>query len=139
MDKWEVRRDLSGLVLTASSAHDPPYVDIDSVQPHDLPPGYQALSHFSINPRHDHVLVELLLHNNSHIHQVKLLWRDMGLATANSQFFLHHGKDLCPQCCCRMSPECKMQVPSIDGGWGAKQSDGTFSGIVSFDFLFFFS
>ena len=43
VDKWEVRRDLSGLVLTASSAHDPPYVDIDSVQPHDLPPGYQAL------------------------------------------------------------------------------------------------
>ena len=42
VDKWEVRRDLTGIVLTASSAQDPPYVDIGQVDPLNLPPGYKA-------------------------------------------------------------------------------------------------
>ena len=43
VDKWELRRDLTGLVLSASSAHDPPYVDIDQVDPDKLPPGYKVM------------------------------------------------------------------------------------------------
>ena len=37
-----MRRDLTGIVLTASSAHDPPYVDIGEVDPLNLPPGYKV-------------------------------------------------------------------------------------------------
>ena len=37
-----MRRDLSGVLLTASSAQDPPYVDLDNVDPLNIPPGYQA-------------------------------------------------------------------------------------------------
>ena len=44
VDKWEMRRDLSGIVLTASSADDPPYVALENVHPFNIPPGYQARS-----------------------------------------------------------------------------------------------
>lgn len=48
LDKWEVRRDLSDLSLTTSTAHEPPYVDSRDIDPdildsYDLPQGYRVL------------------------------------------------------------------------------------------------
>ena len=56
VDKWEVRRDLSGIVLTASSAHDPPYVDLDDVDPLNIPPGYQATTVLALETRNKLVM-----------------------------------------------------------------------------------
>ena len=44
VNKWEVRRDLTGVVFTTSTAHEPPYVDVSHINNNKnvLPTGYQA-------------------------------------------------------------------------------------------------
>ena len=74
MDKWEVRRDLTGIVLTASSAHDPPYVDIGEVDPLNLPPGYKVGTRLAeIKSIVIVILVKLNIRPVSNIYQIKLL------------------------------------------------------------------
>ena len=43
-DKWELRKDLTGVMFQASTAHEPPYVDVVFVRENNnhFPPGYQA-------------------------------------------------------------------------------------------------
>ena len=43
-DKWELRKDLTGVMFEASTAHEPPYVDVVFVRENNnhFPPGYQA-------------------------------------------------------------------------------------------------
>ena len=44
-DKWELRKDLTGVTFRASTAHEPPYVDVVFVAENNnnnLPTGYQA-------------------------------------------------------------------------------------------------
>ena len=43
-DKWELRKDLTGVMFQASTAHEPPYVDVVFVRENKdyFPPGYQA-------------------------------------------------------------------------------------------------
>ena len=47
-DKWELRKDLTGVMFQASTAHEPPYVDSRDIDPdildsYDLPQGYRVL------------------------------------------------------------------------------------------------
>ena len=48
VDKWELRKDLGGVMFRASSAHDPPYVAVvRDMDLDNLPRGYKA------GPGHD--------------------------------------------------------------------------------------
>lgn len=40
-EKWELRRDLTGVYFTTSTANDPPYVVVRDVDLNNPPPGYQ--------------------------------------------------------------------------------------------------
>ena len=43
VDKWELRKDLGGVMFRASSAHDPPYVAVvRDMDLDNLPRGYKA-------------------------------------------------------------------------------------------------
>ena len=45
-DKWELRKDLTGVMFEASTAHEPPYVDVVFITEkynNYFPPGYQAI------------------------------------------------------------------------------------------------
>ena len=45
-DKWELRKDLTGVMFQASTAHEPPYVDVVFISEknnNNFPPGYQAI------------------------------------------------------------------------------------------------
>ena len=46
-DKWELRKDLTGVTFRTSTAHEPPYVDVVFVAEknnNNLPTGYQAIT-----------------------------------------------------------------------------------------------
>ena len=62
-DRWELRRDLSGVQFRASTAHEPPYVDVAFVgenNNNNFPPGYQAGLTNS-----NYKLCQFLSHNNN--------------------------------------------------------------------------
>ena len=75
-------------------------------------------------------LVKLNLCPNSNIHQVKFLRWYLELSATNSELQLHDGQ-WCSVSLIMRQPTVPLQVNSIDGGWGAKQHDGSFNGIVS--------
>ena len=39
-EKWERRRDLSNVILRATTEHDPPYASTSKINPQDLPAGF---------------------------------------------------------------------------------------------------
>ena len=50
LDRWELRRDLTGLTFTTATAHEPPYVDsreinMDILESYNFPRGYQVLTY----------------------------------------------------------------------------------------------
>ena len=93
-EKWELRRDLTGVYFTTSTAHDPPYVDVRDVDINNLPPGYK------------------LDIKSSPVYIGPSLYGDIWLNLQQSLNFSYN------------------MIYSVDGGWGAKQDDGNFSGIV---------
>ena len=42
VDKWELRKDLSSVHFTTSTADEPPYTTSFEVDPNKLPPGYKV-------------------------------------------------------------------------------------------------
>ena len=45
MDKWELRKDMTGILFTTATAHEPPYVvkiDVDIENIDQLPRGYEV-------------------------------------------------------------------------------------------------
>ena len=97
-DKWELRKDLTGVMFEASTAHEPPYVDVVFVTENNnnyFPPGYQAI--ITITQKYCHLLspIDILVDSVSisipSLHQRKFLWRYLAVFTANFKLFLHNG------------------------------------------------
>ena len=96
VDKWELRKDLTGVLFETSTLEELPLVDVDDVEVDNLPDGYQLTGDNSA-----------LIYLGPSVY---------GEIWSNLQQTLNFSYSM---------------VYSIDGGWGSKQSDGTFNGIVS--------
>ena len=115
--KWELRKDLTDVLFTTASNHDPPFVSLELAESSPgLPYKYQLTSAGSGIPvylgpsLYGDIWAALQRITNF---SYSMVWSDqISVTTVNLQLLL--------------SP----QVQSIDGSWGSENEDGTWNGVV---------
>ena len=148
--QWELRKDLTGIEFRTASNHDPPFVTTIDANAHDIftPPGFlhQNNSNFhniflgpSLYGDIWSLLQKITNFSYSMVNEGKWYWSlkwkylydldwQQKCLKIILDIILSHGRLVWINCLF-------FKVHSVDGGWGSRNQDGTWNGVVFFIIL----